>query len=109
MTVSLTGTDATVLVSVEDNGPGVPRNEREHIWEPYYRLGRATEASVGGSGIGLSIVKELVALHAGRVWVEDRSGGGARFVVEVPRADDPSSPTAALPLRRAAAGVGSPT
>ena len=108
VTVSLTGTEATVLVSVEDNGPGVPRNEHEHIWEPYYRLGRETEASVGGSGIGLSIVRELVTLHGGRVWVEDRSGGGARFVAEFPRAEDPSSPTAALPLRRAAAGVRSP-
>jgi len=109
VTVALTGTETTVLVSVEDNGPGVPRSERERIWEPYYRLGRETEASVGGSGIGLSIVRELVALHAGRVWVEDRSGGGARFVVEFPRAEDPSSSAAALPLRRAAAGVGSPT
>jgi signal transduction histidine kinase len=108
VTVSLTGTDATVLVAVEDNGPGVPRGEREHIWEPYYRLGRATEASVGGSGIGLSIVRELVTLHAGRVWVEDGSGGGARFVVEFPRAEDPDAPSAALPLRRAAAGLGSP-
>jgi signal transduction histidine kinase len=105
VTVLLNGTDAKVLVAVEDRGPGVPRSEREQIWEPYYRLTRETDASVGGSGIGLSIVRELVLMHGGRTWVEDASGGGARFVVEFPRDFDPRVATAA-PLRRAAAGGG---
>lgn len=106
VTVSLTGTDRTVMVAVEDRGPGVPRSEREHIWEPYYRLGREHDASVGGSGIGLSIVRELVLLHGGRTWVEDATAGGARFVVEFPRDEDPKAAAASAPLRRAAAGGG---
>lgn len=106
VTVSLSGTNQTVLVYVDDRGPGVPRGEREHIWEPYYRLGRETEASVGGSGIGLSIVRELVLLHGGRTWVEDAPGGGARFVVEFPRDYDPTVVAGTPPLRRAAAGAG---
>ena len=104
VTVSLSGTASTVLVAVEDRGPGVPRSEREQIWEPYYRLTRETDASVGGSGIGLSIVRELVQMHGGRAWVEDASGGGARFVIEFPRDIDPKGAAATEPLRRAAGG-----
>jgi signal transduction histidine kinase len=104
VTVSLSGTASTVLVAVEDRGPGVPRSERDQIWEPYYRLTREADASVGGSGIGLSIVRELVLMHGGRTWVEDASGGGARFVVEFPRDLDPKGAAATEPLRRAAAG-----
>src|SRR5688500_2216314 len=106
VTVSLTGTPASVAVAVEDGGRGVPRAEREHIWEPYYRLTREADASVGGSGIGLSIVRELVLLHGGHAWVEDAQGGGARFVVEFPRGYEPPAASAEVPLRRVAAGGG---
>lgn len=104
VTVSLSGTASTVLFTVEDRGPGVPRSEREQIWEPYYRLTREADASVGGSGIGLSIVRELVLMHGGRAWVEDASGGGARFVIEFPRDLDPKGARATEPLRRAVGG-----
>ncbi len=85
VTVELAGTDQRVSIAVSDEGPGVPREEREKIFDPYYRLGRETESAAGGSGIGLSIVSELVHLHGGSTRVEDASGGGARFVVEFPR------------------------
>ncbi|HEX5872891.1 MAG TPA: HAMP domain-containing sensor histidine kinase, partial [Longimicrobium sp.] len=71
---------------VTDGGPGVPREERARIWEPYRRLDREADAAVGGSGIGLAVVKDVVGLHGGRVWVEDAAGGGALFVVEIPGA-----------------------
>jgi signal transduction histidine kinase len=105
VTVALEGTGDKVLISVEDKGPGVPKNDREKIWDPYVRLSRETESAAGGSGIGLSIVKELVRLHAGRAWVEDAPEGGARFVVEFPREstrslDDPAG------FHRQSAGVG---
>ncbi len=85
VTVALEGTDEKVLISVEDSGPGVPKSGREKIWDPYVRLSRESESAAGGSGIGLSIVRELVRLHEGRAWVEDGPEGGARFVVEFPR------------------------
>ena len=70
---------------VDDQGPGIPDDERQRVWEPYVRLNRAAEASTGGSGIGLSVVRELVALHGGRTRVENAPGGpGARVVVELP-------------------------
>ena len=69
---------------VEDEGPGIPRDDRVRVWEPYIRLNRDAESSTGGSGIGLSVVRELVLLHGGRTRVESAPGGGARVVVELP-------------------------
>jgi signal transduction histidine kinase len=69
---------------VDDEGPGVPPSERDRIWTPYYRMQRDSETAVGGSGIGLAVVRELIAFQGGRAWVEDAPSGGARIVVELP-------------------------
>lgn len=77
----------TLLIAVEDRGPGVPEEERELIFDRFSRgAGSSRRAGSEGVGLGLSLVLEHVALHGGRVWVEDRPDGdeGARFVVEVP-------------------------
>lgn len=71
-------------VWVEDEGPGIPHDDRQRVWEPYVRLNRRAETGTGGSGIGLSVVRELVTLHGGRARAEGAPGGGARFVVELP-------------------------
>jgi signal transduction histidine kinase len=72
-----------VELSVADEGPGVSAREREQIWSPFAR-GAAARAK-GGSGIGLTIVREVVEQHGGRCWVEPASGNrGARFVVTLP-------------------------
>ncbi len=71
-----------IRVAVIDEGPGVPPSEREAIWHPFQR-GSAAQEGAGGSGIGLTVVKEIVDEHDGRVWVEDAEGGGAAFVVEL--------------------------
>jgi signal transduction histidine kinase len=76
---------------VEDEGPGIPREDRVRVWEPYVRLNRDAESSTGGSGIGLSVVRELVLLHGGRTRAESAPGGGARVVVELPLVQ-PESP-----------------
>ncbi|MDP9070274.1 MAG: HAMP domain-containing histidine kinase [Actinomycetota bacterium] len=74
-----------VRVAVEDAGPGVPEGERQRIFERFARGRAAGRRSSGhGTGLGLALVDEHVRLHGGRVWVEDRPGGGARFVVELP-------------------------
>ena len=77
--------DGRVRLAVEDAGPGVAPDERERVFEPFVRgrvAGRRGEAH--GTGLGLSLVAEHVRLHGGRVWVQGRPGGGARFVVELP-------------------------
>ena len=71
---------------VEDEGPGIPHDDRQRVWEPYVRLNREAEASTGGSGIGLSVVRELAALHGGRTRAESSPNGGARVVIELPLA-----------------------
>jgi signal transduction histidine kinase len=69
---------------VEDEGPGIPHEDRRRVWDPYVRLNRQGESGTGGSGIGLSVVRELVALHGGRTRAEGSPGGGARVLVELP-------------------------
>ena len=71
-------------VWVEDQGPGIPNEDRQRVWEPYVRLNRDAESATGGSGIGLSVVRELVSLHGGRTRAESAPGGGARVVIELP-------------------------
>jgi signal transduction histidine kinase len=69
---------------VDDNGPGVPAKERDRIWRPFERGGVARARAAGGSGIGLTIVREITEEHGGRAWVEAAPNGGARFIVELP-------------------------
>ena len=69
---------------VDDNGPGVPASERERIWKPFERGGAARTRAAGGSGIGLTIVREIAQEHGGKAWVESSRLGGASFVVELP-------------------------
>ena len=77
---------------VEDQGPGIPHEDRRRVWEPYVRLNRSAESATGGSGIGLSVVRELVELHGGRTRAEGSPGGGARVLVELPL-NQPEQPT----------------
>jgi signal transduction histidine kinase len=79
----------SVFVSVEDDGPGVPPEEREHIFDRFARGG--ARGSHPGTGLGLSIVAETARRHDGAVWVSDRPAGGARFVLRLP-ADDADVP-----------------
>jgi signal transduction histidine kinase len=72
-----------IRLAVMDQGPGVLPTERDAIWRPFQR-GSAARDGAGGSGIGLTVVKEIVDEHEGRVWVEDGPTGGATFVVQLP-------------------------
>ena len=73
-----------VVMRVRDNGPGVPAELRERIFEPFYRLAGATERD-GGVGLGLALVKSIVLRHGGAVRCEGRPEGGACFVVNLPQ------------------------
>lgn len=83
--------DGRTRIAVDDQGPGIPADERERIWEGHYRLRRDTGTAVTGSGLGLAVVHALAREMRGSVWVEETETGGARFVVDLPSgADDPS-------------------
>src|SRR5262249_35058547 len=79
---------------VEDEGPGIPRDDRVRVWEPYVRLNRDAESSTGGSGIGLSVGRELLLLHGRRPGGGTGPGGGARIVIELPLSQQDSSDSA---------------
>jgi signal transduction histidine kinase len=74
-------------IRVEDQGPGIPLEDRERVWDGYYRLGREAGSPVAGSGIGLAVVRSLAQDLEGRTWVEDTDTGGARFVIELATGD----------------------
>jgi len=73
-----------IRIVVDDEGPGVPLEERERIFEPFQRGDQSVGTVVVGSGIGLAVVQEIVAAHEGEIRVEDAPDGGARFIVELP-------------------------
>jgi two-component system, OmpR family, sensor kinase len=74
--------DGGAELRVSDRGPGVPPDQRERIFEPFYRLPGASERN-GGVGLGLALVKSIVARHGGSVRCEETPGGGATFVVQL--------------------------
>jgi signal transduction histidine kinase len=75
-----------VRICVDDNGPGVPEDERERIFDRFSRGASAagSRGLGGGSGLGLALVAEHVKVHGGRVGVDTSPSGGARFIVELP-------------------------
>jgi len=75
-------------ILIEDRGPGVPPDQRERIFEPFYRMpGHAEHA--GGVGLGLSLVAQIAQRHGGEVRCEAREGGGSRFVIALPMPSEP--------------------
>lgn len=78
--------NGSVVVSVTDQGRGIPERDRQRVFHPYTRLEIPGHAAVTGAGIGLSVVRELVGAHGGRVWIETPpQGEGTRVVFTMPR------------------------
>jgi two-component system sensor histidine kinase KdpD len=82
--VSVIARNGAVRVSIADRGPGVPPQETARLFEPYYRAPATAGSGKDGVGLGLAIVKSIVEAHGGRVGVENRRGGGARFWFSIP-------------------------
>jgi NtrC-family two-component system sensor histidine kinase KinB len=79
-----------VRLWVEDNGPGIPAAEQERIFDKYMRLGLTTGQKTQGMGIGLAFCRLAVQGHGGRIWVENKTDQGARFVFTLPTQANPS-------------------
>jgi signal transduction histidine kinase len=75
-----------VTISVEDTGDGLPAGSGDRVFESFWRADPSRTAATGGAGLGLAIARGIVEAHGGRIWAEDRSGGGARFVFSLPSA-----------------------
>ncbi|WP_241671253.1 ATP-binding protein [Dankookia rubra] len=83
VTLSDVSKDATVWI--EDDGPGIPEAEQEAVFEPFHRLDASRNRGTGGSGLGLTIARQVIAAHGGTVSVANRQGGGLRVTVRLPR------------------------
>jgi two-component system phosphate regulon sensor histidine kinase PhoR len=89
-------TDGTVVIGgrrngadkvelwVQDNGPGIPEDAKDRVFERFYRVDRARSRETGGTGLGLAIVKHIVQAHGGEVWVKSDIGQGATFYFTLP-------------------------
>ena len=95
--VVLSKSAGNLVLSVEDDGPGVDRKELRFVFEPFFRGRRSAAAQVPGTGVGLSLVKRVAEYHGGTVEYKRGAAGGACFVVTLPVAD--ADPTGAQPPR----------
>jgi signal transduction histidine kinase len=98
VSVAVTTSGSWVSLAVEDDGPGIPVDERARVFDRFHRTDAARSRATGGTGLGLAIVQAIVAAHGGIVTVGDSRLGGARFVVELPgfRAGRPARGTPVL-------------
>ncbi len=76
--------DQYIIVTVDDDGPGVPENEREDIFRPFYRVSTARDRDSGGTGLGLSITESAIRQHSGSIQASESPEGGLRVVVKLP-------------------------
>lgn len=88
VTVRLTTTDGTAVLTVDEDGHGIPEADRSRVFERFVRLDEGRARDAGGSGLGLAIVDAVVRAHAGTVAVSAAPGGGARFTVRLPALRD---------------------
>lgn len=85
-----------IQLSVSDDGPGIPQDAKERIFERFFRIDRARSREQGGTGLGLAIVKHIVHAHGGKVWVQSELGHGSTFFFTVP---DGTRPPIAAPAK----------
>ena len=87
ISISLTAAGGAARISIEDQGPGIPEAERDRVWSPFYRLIREQDTAISGTGIGLSVVRELVEAMQGRCWI-DAPDDGTRVNIEFPHREN---------------------
>jgi signal transduction histidine kinase len=91
------------VVTVADDGPGIPPEDRERVFEPFYQ-GASHRSSGSGTGLGLAICKEIVLHHKGEVWFKSEPGSGSEFYFTVPLSVSSRTPTLGTPGKHAAGG-----
>jgi signal transduction histidine kinase len=84
--ISAKGQNENVIVSVKDNGSGIPKEKQKDIFKPFVKVDMSQSRTHGGVGLGLAIIKGLVKVMKGKIWVESEEGKGANFLFTIPKA-----------------------
>ncbi len=83
--ITATREAASCRIAVEDEGPGIPADQLDRVFEQFYQVDGSNTRRHGGAGLGLAICKSIAVWHDGKIWVESEEGRGSRFVVSLPR------------------------
>ncbi|GEN94626.1 PAS domain-containing sensor histidine kinase [Pediococcus ethanolidurans] len=84
ITCRLLETHNHVILSVSDQGLGIPKKDLTHVFDRFYRVDKAHSRAQGGTGLGLAISKEIISMHGGRIWVDSKEGRGSIFYISLP-------------------------
>jgi two-component system sensor histidine kinase VicK len=76
--------DTEIVVSISDEGVGIPKNNLDKIFDRFYRVDKARTRKLGGTGLGLAIAKEMVTAHGGRIWATSVEGKGTTIYFTLP-------------------------
>lgn len=82
--VDMNSDESMLTIAVEDNGPGIPVEQRAQVFNKFYQVVQSKKSNAGGSGLGLSICKKIIDLHKGNISVEQSNLGGAKFIIQIP-------------------------
>jgi len=85
VTLEIESREKDFVIRIADHGDGIPESLRDKVFERFYRADNSRNRDTGGSGLGLAIAKSIVTAHQGQIWAEETEGGGATFVIEIPR------------------------
>jgi len=99
VTISTRAEGGYALITVADTGLGIPPDEIAHVFERFRRVRSGAAQSIAGTGLGLTIVKQIIEMHGGKIWVESALGHGSAFHFTIPLA--PEAVTPAMQLRHA--------
>lgn len=87
VTINAEAYDSAIRINVSDTGPGISPHDTEMLFERFYRVDPSRARTTGGTGLGLTIAKQLVEAHGGSIGVESTPGEGSRFFFELPLTD----------------------
>jgi len=87
--IAVAQSDNDVVISVRDQGIGIPADQQHRIFELFFRAHAGTPHDVGGLGIGLFMAREIAVRHGGAMWFESEEGTGSTFYMRLPRAEVP--------------------